>query len=431
LTSTPKPTEIPDVHVNESKASDEIIIDEKTNQFYDPKTKTVFYLNEFGYVTTQSTYSEEELERRWNEIKNTLINENPDLVKEKDHSNTISSPDENPSLDEMISEKSQTHDVQTDIEKRDSENLNNNDISLNYYLNTNTQSAEPDKKEDIEKTPEIEHNADKKERKEENKGLDVQNSLKNAANAVISSLNKNLKGSDKYPDDWSISPDGNFVYSMRYPDDDPIPVQYFEKNPDKNNWDRNWVQIESAYPIFGTPIPEGEHLRVAQKIYDTITKDPEVQKKLDSWKDEPRVLKEKKEFANIIANAIIEALKFDKEYLNEVRFADEEELNPGEEAAFIDSDKTILIRPDSEIWKDPAVLIGTVAHEVRHLQQLCASDTLPAGEFREGIQQNWDSQGFRANINEHGHNYYYMQISECDAFGVCEEVIRAFSKKGL
>ena len=100
----------------------------------------------------------------------------------------------------MISEKSQTHDVQTDIEKRDSENLNNNDISLNYYLNTNTQSAEPDKKEDIEKTPEIEHNADKKERKEENKGLDVQNSLKNAANAVISSLNKNLKGSDKYPD---------------------------------------------------------------------------------------------------------------------------------------------------------------------------------------------------------------------------------------
>ena len=80
------------------------------------------------------------MERRWNEIKNTLINENPDLVKEKDHSNTISSPDENPSLDEMISEKSQTHDVQTDIEKRDSENLNNNDISLNYYLNTNTQS---------------------------------------------------------------------------------------------------------------------------------------------------------------------------------------------------------------------------------------------------------------------------------------------------
>jgi len=72
LTSTPKPTEIPDVHVNESKASDEITIDEEANQLYDPKTKTVFYLNDFGYVTTETQYSEEELNERWNEIMQNL-----------------------------------------------------------------------------------------------------------------------------------------------------------------------------------------------------------------------------------------------------------------------------------------------------------------------------------------------------------------------
>ena len=49
MTGTPTPTQTPGVQVNESQASDEITIDEGANQLYDPKTGTVFFLNNFVF----------------------------------------------------------------------------------------------------------------------------------------------------------------------------------------------------------------------------------------------------------------------------------------------------------------------------------------------------------------------------------------------
>jgi hypothetical protein len=112
LTTTPKPTQIPDVYVNESKASDEITIDEEANQLYDPKTKTVFYLNNFGYVTTETQYSEEELNERWNEIMK-------DLGRDTAHEEQLETSDstttqrEDDALDTVMSSIDDTYDSTT------------------------------------------------------------------------------------------------------------------------------------------------------------------------------------------------------------------------------------------------------------------------------------------------------------------------------
>ncbi|MCA1915147.1 hypothetical protein, partial [Methanospirillum hungatei] len=95
--------------MNESKASDEITIDEEANQLYDPKTKTVFYLNDFGYVTTETQYSDEELHERWNEImknlgRNTADEEQQEMV---DSTNTQGEDD---ALDTVMSSIDDTYD---------------------------------------------------------------------------------------------------------------------------------------------------------------------------------------------------------------------------------------------------------------------------------------------------------------------------------
>lgn len=95
MTSTPTPTQTPKVQVDESQASDEITIDEGANQLYDPKTKTVFFLNDFGYVTTQTHYSEEELRKRWNEIMKELGRNTAQEEQKEDNAPVTSiTPDE-------------------------------------------------------------------------------------------------------------------------------------------------------------------------------------------------------------------------------------------------------------------------------------------------------------------------------------------------
>jgi hypothetical protein len=155
MTGTPTPTQTPGVQVNESQASDEITIDEGANQLYDPKTGTVFFLNNFGYVTTRTHYSEEELRKRWNEIMTDLGRNTAQEEQKEDNAPSTSIPPDDDIPESTIQDTDSGYDLgnllleDDNVEEPPQKTTDEEDTSLEMILSqTDETENEEDQKED-------------------------------------------------------------------------------------------------------------------------------------------------------------------------------------------------------------------------------------------------------------------------------------------